>query len=204
MAVQPVVARHGVRQAGQELGPLRERIVDEAATLFVRFGYHGLSMRQISEAVGVSKAGLYYHFVDKEALFLAILLQNIDRVGEVVDEARGAGGSTRDVVTRLVRALLTRMAGSQRFIRLAEQDASSLRPVSREAMREAYRSRFIDPIIAILRVGVERGELRAVDPEPTTWLLLGLTLAGLSSPPEKVAGVVKGIVSVFFDGVAMR
>lgn len=183
---------------------MRERIVDEAATLFMRFGYHGLSMRQISEAVGVSKAGLYYHFADKEALFLAILLENIERAGAVVDEARRAGGSTRDVVTRLVRAMLTQMAGSQRFIRLAEQDASSLSPAAREGMRVAYRSRFIDPIAAILRAGVALGELRAVQPEQATWLLLGLALAGLSSPPERVESTVEGIVSVFFDGVAMR
>ena len=30
------------------------------------YGYNGISMREIAEAVGVSKAGLYYHFKDKE------------------------------------------------------------------------------------------------------------------------------------------
>ncbi len=185
-----------------ESASLHERILDRAAELFTRFGYHGLSMRQIAEDVGVSKAGLYYHFQDKESLFLAILLHNIERVGNLVDDARAAGGSTRAVVTRLVEALLTRMAGSQRFIRLAEQDASNLQPSSRDAMRKAYQQRFIGPIRDILRDGVDSGELRALQPETVTWLLLGLTLSGLSTPPQQVPTMVAGIVDVFFDGVA--
>ncbi|MBK9209973.1 MAG: helix-turn-helix transcriptional regulator [Anaerolineales bacterium] len=51
---------------------LREQILDTAKSLFMQQGYHGLAMRQISEAVGVSKAALYYHFKDKEELFLAM------------------------------------------------------------------------------------------------------------------------------------
>ena len=41
------------------------RIVGEATCLFVVRGYRGISMREIAEAAGISKAGLYYHFKDK-------------------------------------------------------------------------------------------------------------------------------------------
>ena len=44
---------------------LRARILAEATRLFVVYGYNGISMREIAEAVGVSKAGQYYHFKDK-------------------------------------------------------------------------------------------------------------------------------------------
>jgi len=54
-----------------------QQILHEATRLFVDRGYHALSMREIAEAVGVSKAGLYYHFEDKEDLFLAILTNNL-------------------------------------------------------------------------------------------------------------------------------
>ncbi len=183
---------------------LKDRILDEAAGLFVTHGYHGLSMRQIAETVGVSKAGLYYHFEDKEALFLAILLHYIDRVGALVDEARAGGGSARDQVRGLLTNILTHMRGSQRFIRLAEQDAASLRPKSRERMHRAYRRRFVGPIEAILQQGVERGQLRTVDPAQATWLLLGMAFSGLSATPERVPAVVELIESVFFEGVEAR
>ncbi len=183
---------------------VKDRILDEAAGLFVTHGYHGLSMRQIAEAVGVSKAGLYYHFEDKETLFLAILLHHIERVGALVDEARARGGSARDQVRAVLSNILTHMRGSQRFIRLAEQDAVSLHPESRETMHSAYRQRFLGPIEAILEQGVARGELRPLDPTQTTWLLLGMAFSGLSASPERVPAVVELIEGVFFEGVEAR
>ena len=183
---------------------LKARILDEAAALFVTHGYHGLSMRQIAEAVGVSKAGLYYHFEDKEALFLAILLHHIARVGELVDEARAEGGGARDQVRRLLTQILSHMRGSQRFIRLAEQDAASLSPESLQRMHAAYRERFTGPIEAMLASGVASGELRSLDPRQATWLLLGMAFSGLSTPAEKVADAVALIERVFFEGVLAR
>jgi AcrR family transcriptional regulator len=56
-----------------EASDITARIIEEATCLFVASGYCGISMREIAEAVGISKAGLYYHFRDKEDLFLAIL-----------------------------------------------------------------------------------------------------------------------------------
>ncbi len=56
-----------------ETRDLRELILATAKSLFSQQGYHGLAMRQISESLGVAKSALYYHFKDKEQLFLAIL-----------------------------------------------------------------------------------------------------------------------------------
>ncbi|MCB0152930.1 MAG: helix-turn-helix transcriptional regulator, partial [Caldilineaceae bacterium] len=53
----------------------RAAILAAAQRLFVERGYRGISMREIAEAVGMTKAALYYHFRDKEQLFVA-LLQN--------------------------------------------------------------------------------------------------------------------------------
>ena len=44
----------------------RQEILAQARHLFLEQGYHGLAMRSIAEAVGVTKAALYYHFKDKE------------------------------------------------------------------------------------------------------------------------------------------
>uniref|UniRef100_UPI003452EAA2 TetR/AcrR family transcriptional regulator n=1 Tax=uncultured Acinetobacter sp. TaxID=165433 RepID=UPI003452EAA2 len=41
-----------------------ERILNCSIVLFARSGFHGVSMRQVAEAVGVTVAALYYHFKD--------------------------------------------------------------------------------------------------------------------------------------------
>ena len=49
-----------------EIG-LREQILVIAKILFIQQGYHGLAMRQISDAVGVSKDTQFLHWlIDRE------------------------------------------------------------------------------------------------------------------------------------------
>lgn len=183
---------------------VHDRILDEATVLFERHGFHGVSMRQVAEAAGVSKAGLYYHVHDKERLFLGVLLRAIARIGDHVDEATAGGGRARAQVRRVLRAIVTRMRGSERIMRLAEQDAVHLSEEARARMLAAYYARFVEPIRDVLRRGVERGELREVDVPEVTWLLLGQAFAGLSAPPERADSLVDAMVEVFFDGVAAR
>jgi len=44
-----------------------------STALFARNGYEGVSMRTIADAVGVKAAALYYHFPDKQRLYLAVM-----------------------------------------------------------------------------------------------------------------------------------
>ena len=53
----------------------REQILDVALHLFSTQGYDATSVRQISEALGLTKAALYYHFKNKEDIFMALHLR---------------------------------------------------------------------------------------------------------------------------------
>ena len=48
----------------------REEILELSAPLFGRLGYDGVSMRDVAGAVGLTPAALYYHFSDKQQLYL--------------------------------------------------------------------------------------------------------------------------------------
>ena len=51
----------------------RDRILDEAASLFLKQGYEAASVRRIAEAVGMQAASIYHHFNSKEDLLEVIL-----------------------------------------------------------------------------------------------------------------------------------
>lgn len=51
----------------------REEILDLSVPLFARCGYDGVSMRDIATAMGFTPAALYYHFTDKEHLYLDVV-----------------------------------------------------------------------------------------------------------------------------------
>jgi AcrR family transcriptional regulator len=52
----------------------REEILELSVPLFARCGYDGVSMRNIAAAMGLTPAALYYHFTDKEHLYLDVVV----------------------------------------------------------------------------------------------------------------------------------
>ena len=51
----------------------RDDILGAARVLFAERGYAATSVREIAEAVGVTKPTLYYHFGSKDGLFTALV-----------------------------------------------------------------------------------------------------------------------------------
>ncbi len=185
--------------------PPRKRILAEATRLFVASGYNGISMREIAEAVGVSKAGLYYHFKDKQDLFLAILADNLISIGQLVQQAPDAEITTRQQVERVVRSLFAQPSEQRAVIRLASMEMAHLSPEARAAFGRDYEQQFIGRIAAMLQAGVARGELRPIDPHAATWLLLGMMYPFFTPNPnyDRIPEpMIDLLLAVFFDGTA--
>lgn len=51
----------------------KERITEEALTLFAEKGYKGTSVKNIADAVGIKDASLYNHFKSKQEIFDSIV-----------------------------------------------------------------------------------------------------------------------------------
>jgi AcrR family transcriptional regulator len=51
----------------------RDRILDVALDLFIEQGYDKVSLREVAERVGVTKAALYYHFASKDDIFRTLV-----------------------------------------------------------------------------------------------------------------------------------
>jgi AcrR family transcriptional regulator len=60
------------RQIGA-LRDTRQQILDAARYLFSDFSYLGVSMKDISQRLGITKAALYYHFSSKRDIYVTVL-----------------------------------------------------------------------------------------------------------------------------------
>jgi len=184
---------------------LREEILLAAKHLFIEQGYHGLSMRQIAEAVGVSKAAIYYHFRDKEELFLAILEIYLDEIEAILDLVQAEGTTCRQQISALVEAILSQPAEQRAVIRLASQEMSQLNAEARQAFNKTYHKKFIDKIQAILKAGVESGELKPIDTGVATWTLLGMMYPYFypahSYDVPSPSDVAEQLLEIYLDGV---
>ena len=184
---------------------VREEILAVAMRMFIQQGYHGLAMRQISEAVGVSKAALYYYFKDKEELFLAILNSYLNDMGSSIDAIRAKSGSSADQITQFVESVLRQPAEQRALTRLASQEMGQLSAASRKKFDKLYHEKFIGKLTAILQEGMDRGEFQSLNAEIATWSLLGImypyfypALCGEKPIP---AGTIQEIVRIYLNGV---
>src|SRR5919108_94548 len=87
--------------------PGRERILEEARSLFAAHGYDSVSMQQIADAAQVNKATLFHHFGDKEGLFVAVMREEFEGVRRALTDELAAGGPIRDQLRRLGERFLS-------------------------------------------------------------------------------------------------
>ncbi|MGQ9774442.1 TetR/AcrR family transcriptional regulator [Chloroflexus sp.] len=184
---------------------IRNRIIDEAARLIVAYGYDGIAMREIAEAVGLSKAGLYHHFRDKEDLLVAVLTNWADEMAALVAAAE-CQPDTRSRLSTLIHGLFAKAPAQRALVRLSNHDLPRLSATARASVERCYANGLIEPISTMIRNGIERGELRPVDPHAATWLLLGM-LYPFFHTDQAPAGdqghmIADLILTTFFDGLA--
>lgn len=187
---------------------VRSRIIAAGRQLFSEYGYHGLSMRQIAEDAGVSKAALYYHFQDKEGLFLAVLTSYLDALEADIERIVREEKSTAGRLKRLVLTIFSQPQEERAGMRVASQDMAHLSPQAREIFNRLYEEKFIRRVRTILENGMATGELRRLDPQVVTWSLLGMLYPYFypESPRTLPPGpeLALQLVEIFLQGTASR
>ena len=63
----------------------KDKILSTSIPLFAKDGYDKVSMRQIADSVGIKASSLYYHFSNKEALYLEALTQAFSRYATFIN-----------------------------------------------------------------------------------------------------------------------
>jgi len=86
-------------------GEVKRKIVRAAFARFVEKGYHGTTMVEIAESLGVTKPALYQYFASKEDLFAAVAEQARDDFKGTLERSY-AGRDLREGSAALFDALL--------------------------------------------------------------------------------------------------
>jgi AcrR family transcriptional regulator len=141
----------------------RERILGAAERVHQREGLDAVSMRRVADEVGLTPMALYRHFRDKDALLDALVDAALARWESYLSGV----AATESPVERLRGALSAYVGfalGEPHAFQLTYLVARPNGPTEPAAQRmtesPAYRA-----IVAAVREGMERGELRAGDPE---------------------------------------
>ncbi len=76
---KPATSRSNAKKAQQSL-ETRDRLLDAAEELFANFGLYGVTVRNVSEHVGVDSALIPYYFGTKRGMFDAVFARRADTI----------------------------------------------------------------------------------------------------------------------------
>ncbi|MER6973687.1 TetR family transcriptional regulator [Nocardioides sp. NPDC000445] len=82
-----------------------EPVLEAAARLFVRQGFHATSMREVAAESGMSVAGIYHHYPAKEQILLALLDITMTEIRWRLLAAREEGADAQDALALMVESL---------------------------------------------------------------------------------------------------
>ena len=99
-------------------GDLRGALVEAAAAEIERGGYENLSLRELAESLGVSRAAPYRHFADRRALLAAVAANGFDRLTAIYRNAIANGTTPQGRLAAAGRAYLAFAAERPQLFRL--------------------------------------------------------------------------------------
>jgi TetR/AcrR family transcriptional regulator, cholesterol catabolism regulator len=152
----------------------RTELTRQAARLFAEKGYHGTSIGEIAEALGVQKGSLYAHIQSKQDLLYETMLEGARAFHAGLDAIPDELPATEKIRLAL-RSHLRVVAEQLDVATVFVQEWRYLEGERRdEILRE--RRRYEERIRALFREGRELGELRT-DLDDATAALLALSAA---------------------------
>ena len=146
----------------------RESIIQVAGRLFLQRNYDGVSIQDITRALGITKGALYHHFTSKEQVFEEVARKLV--ASSHTDFAALPGDSLQGFYTTLVEQIRCRDEATQ-GTRLPDAlesglnaynllwDAVRLLPGFRASM-EAFSTLEREAWTAAIQAAMDRGELR--------------------------------------------
>jgi AcrR family transcriptional regulator len=149
-------------------------VIDAAAAVFARRGYHGASTQDIADVLGIRQASLYYYFDSKDAALEAVCASGLDDYARRGQAILAEKASSADKVARLVSHHLAPMRERLDYTLVFLQERRFLPAPARKRIR-ASEKRYERVIERIIRQGVMSGEFRRdLDARLATLALLGL------------------------------
>jgi AcrR family transcriptional regulator len=165
------VARNKVADVTEST--VKQRLLRAALDLFTERGYAATSVREIVDAAGVTKPVLYYYFKNKEDIYLELFREPFVYFSKVLEDAYNEKGSVRERIVRLFDLIFELFVSRLKEARLMYSIYYGPPQGAPFFDFDSFHLKMREVIGLIVRKGIEKGELRAVDADIATWLLNG-------------------------------
>ncbi|HUH05316.1 MAG TPA: TetR/AcrR family transcriptional regulator [Kofleriaceae bacterium] len=160
---------------------MREQILAAATRRFAAQGFDGTTLQAISEAVGIRKPSLLYHFKSKDELRRAVLEHMLSHWNEVLPRLLVAATTGEDQFEALVGEMIAFFTADPDRARLLVREVLD-RPQEMRALLDRHVRPWVDQVCAFIRKGQRQGRLYAeADPEAYTVQVINLVIASVAT-----------------------
>lgn len=182
----------------------RARILDAALSTFSRKGYHDTRLDDIVDESDTSKGAIYFHFANKERLFLALVDQFADLLERRVLEAIDGKAEGMARVQVALETVLETFGRYRRPAKILLVQAVGLGSVF-ENKRAEVTDRFARLIETYLKEAVELDHIQPVDTEVVAhaWMgaIYGVVIRWVTTGEPEPARIMSGLVPLLLRSV---
>ncbi len=146
-------------------------VLDAARRLFAERGYHGTSMKDIAEALGVRAPSLYNHVASKQDILYAIMDKAMDRALAAQQEALDGVDDVSEQLRRATESLVLDFLRYPAEVTVCNTEVRSLDPGHRLAI-VVKRDRYAAGVRRIIEHGCRTGRFRTRTPQIAAFAVL--------------------------------
>lgn len=187
----------------QKNAETRKAILDAAVSIGLEEGFEELSIRKITDKLGYSSGIVYHYFKDKQEILDTIHEQTSMELKDVIDACIKPDRSFAENL-RVVFKMLAEIS-------VYDPDVFKLILLNRYSHNNDSVNVWIDSTKRCLDMGIESGELRNIDSEITSYILLNCFLVSQMIINEKgnadettVSKIFNTELDVILNGIINR
>ncbi len=172
----PPVAAARRRRPRKTTADKRDHLLARAAALFAEGGYKATSMRDVSQAVGVSLAGLYHYFTGQADLLYQVHSRPFAALLEAQEAVAALPGSAEERLRRLVIGHLDFFTRHPNELKACTYELESLKGdlyLTVEALRRRYY-RLFTMAVSELKHGSVKGAQETRESRHATLFIFGM------------------------------
>ena len=188
------------------------QLIAAAKDVFAKKGYHATTVDDITRAAGVAKGTFYLYFDEKRAIYYEVVrhfLQLVKDVGRSVQQDVHDGVAFLARAQQAARELMRVFVDNHDLARLTYRESMGL-DRELEQMLETFYREIAEVEAENVRLGIQLGMFRQVDPLLTAYAHIGmvervlltmLQSPGTLPPPNEV---VDQMLAIAFEGLRAR
>ena len=185
----------------------RREILETAARLICEKGFQGASLRDIAEACGLTKAGLYHHCQSKDDLLLEIMTFGMDLFDEqVLDKVKPIADPVERLRECMRRNVLLVTEDRTKEVTIILHEHATLTGEARAEIN-ARKKRYVGFLEASFAEALREGRIRPVNPRVAAFSFLGQVLWTYkwfrADGPISADELAAEMERLFFDGLVL-